>query len=189
MLEIFCSRLDKSRTKVVYEGLEKTLRRKRPPPRNLALVKGPVHIAATRAMVEYILHDPLAQELIQWSKDTLIPDELIFSTLNHHPELGVPGAYMGKWGAYIWSLGVVGKEIPLLLQCEETTDSRGFPVGYICIQRTFTNVLSNANYTFLGYLHLKNEDSGIAILLYNGQILHVQILLQAQVPKQTSLLK
>ena len=81
---------------MVHKGLEQTQLLKPPPPQSLTLVKGPVHIAATRAMVEYILHDPLAQELIQWSKDTLIPDELIFSTLNHHPELGVPGAYKGK---------------------------------------------------------------------------------------------
>ncbi len=81
---------------MVYDGLERTNRAKPPPPGNLTLLKGPVHIAASRAMVEYMLYDPLAREFIQWASDTMIPDELIFPTLNHNPQLGTPGAYRGK---------------------------------------------------------------------------------------------
>ena len=38
----------------------------RVPPHNVTLMKGNVHIAATRGYVEYILHDPRVDDFLQW---------------------------------------------------------------------------------------------------------------------------
>ena len=62
----------------------------------VTLTKGSVHIAASRAFVDYVLHDERALKFRDWVKDTGVPDETFFSSLNHSPQLGVPGAYKGK---------------------------------------------------------------------------------------------
>ena len=65
------------------------------PPHNLQITKGRVHIIACRGYVDYLLHNQVAKDLLQWVKKTSIPDETYFSTLNHNPELRVPGSYKG----------------------------------------------------------------------------------------------
>ena len=67
-----------------------------PPPGNLTITKGSVHIAASRAYVDFLLHRKEAQDLLEWVKKTIIPDETYFSMLNYNPQLGVPGAYLGE---------------------------------------------------------------------------------------------
>ncbi|XP_067685318.1 beta-1,3-galactosyl-O-glycosyl-glycoprotein beta-1,6-N-acetylglucosaminyltransferase 3-like isoform X2 [Haliotis asinina] len=67
-----------------------------PPPHNITTVKGAVHIAASRGFVDYVLHNSTARDLLEWVKKTEVPDETFFSTLNHNPQLGVPGAYKGR---------------------------------------------------------------------------------------------
>ena len=70
---------------------------KEPPPHNIQLVVGYVHGAFSRAFVEYVLHDPIARDLVDWSKNTRVPDEVVFSTLNHmNHHLKVPGSFTGK---------------------------------------------------------------------------------------------
>ena len=35
-------------------------------------------------------------EFTEWLRDTGVPDETLFTSLNHSPQLGVPGAYKGE---------------------------------------------------------------------------------------------
>ncbi|CAH1779236.1 unnamed protein product [Owenia fusiformis] len=66
-----------------------------PIPYNLTLYKGEIHIAASRAFVDYVLHNEVSHALIEWLKDTGHPDETFFPTLNHNPQVGVPGSVIG----------------------------------------------------------------------------------------------
>ncbi|KAL4229262.1 hypothetical protein ACF0H5_012302 [Mactra antiquata] len=66
-----------------------------PPPHGIVATKGDVHIVASRGYVNFILHDPRAQDLLEWVRQTPIPDETFFSTLNHNRFLNVPGSYNG----------------------------------------------------------------------------------------------
>jgi hypothetical protein len=68
----------------------------RQPPYGIQLVKGSVHIIASREFVKYCTFDPHAVALRQYLKDTKVPDESFFSTLNHDPKLRVPGGYSGE---------------------------------------------------------------------------------------------
>jgi len=63
---------------------------------NVTLSKGSVHIVASRGFVDYATNDKTALKFLDWVKGTAIPDETYFSTLNHNPQLGVPGAYIGE---------------------------------------------------------------------------------------------
>ena len=89
-------RRNDARLSYVHRSGEETKEPKGPPPVNVTLTKGSVHIAATRGFVDYILHDERAKAFQEWVKETGVPDETLFSTLNHSPQLGVPGAYKGK---------------------------------------------------------------------------------------------
>ena len=86
-----------NRTVFVHNGYFPTKVKKEPtlPPHGVRLTKGSVHIVATRAYVDYILHNKTALDFMDWVKDTGVPDETFFSSLNHSPHLGVPGAYKG----------------------------------------------------------------------------------------------
>ncbi|CAG5133381.1 unnamed protein product, partial [Candidula unifasciata] len=67
-----------------------------PPPFNIKPVKGLVFMLASRAFVDYMLHNPVARDFLQWVSRTDFPDETFFSTLNHNPHLGIPGSYKGQ---------------------------------------------------------------------------------------------
>jgi N-acetyllactosaminide beta-1,6-N-acetylglucosaminyltransferase len=67
-----------------------------PPPRGVNVTKGSVHIVATRAFVQFALENRQAIKFLRWVKKTIVPDETFFSSLNHSPQLGVPGSYLGK---------------------------------------------------------------------------------------------
>ncbi|XP_059144878.1 beta-1,3-galactosyl-O-glycosyl-glycoprotein beta-1,6-N-acetylglucosaminyltransferase-like [Physella acuta] len=67
-----------------------------PPPHNIQPYKGLVFMLASRGYVDYILHNPVASELLEWVRHTDFPDESYFSTLNHNPHLKVPGSYKGN---------------------------------------------------------------------------------------------
>ncbi|CAG5122442.1 unnamed protein product, partial [Candidula unifasciata] len=45
-----------------------------------------------RDFVDFI-HNKTAQDLLLWTKKTLIPDETFFSMLNANPKLGIRGTY------------------------------------------------------------------------------------------------
>ncbi|XP_013406220.1 beta-1,3-galactosyl-O-glycosyl-glycoprotein beta-1,6-N-acetylglucosaminyltransferase 3 [Lingula anatina] len=66
------------------------------PPYNITPMKGSVHIVASRPFVDFVLNDPKAKEFHEWDKKAGIPDESFFTTLNHNPQLGAPGAFTGK---------------------------------------------------------------------------------------------
>ena len=66
-----------------------------PLPLNATLSKGSVHVAAQRGFVDYALHK--SQTFLEWLRKTFIPDETFFCTLNKSTQLGIPGAYTGKY--------------------------------------------------------------------------------------------
>ncbi|XP_064644630.1 beta-1,3-galactosyl-O-glycosyl-glycoprotein beta-1,6-N-acetylglucosaminyltransferase-like [Lineus longissimus] len=84
------------RTLVVHHGIRSTTTKKEPFEMNVTLTKGPVHIAASRGFVEFVLHDDRAVKFRAWIQDTGVPDETFFSSLNHNPKWDVPGSYKGE---------------------------------------------------------------------------------------------
>ncbi|XP_017264455.1 beta-1,3-galactosyl-O-glycosyl-glycoprotein beta-1,6-N-acetylglucosaminyltransferase 7 [Kryptolebias marmoratus] len=69
---------------------------KGPPPHNLQIYFGTAYYALTRAFVDFVLKNPVAQDLLEWSKDTFSPDEHYWVTLNHIKE--APGSRIdGGW--------------------------------------------------------------------------------------------
>ena len=61
----------------------------------MKITQGSVHVALTRAFVDYALHHQVAKDLLNWVKDTLVPDETFFQSLQVNPMYGVPGAFTG----------------------------------------------------------------------------------------------
>ena len=68
-----------------------------PLPHNISLAKGPVHVAASRGFVDFLLHSTYSRDLLAWTARTAIPDETFFATLNNLHRLGVPGSYTGLY--------------------------------------------------------------------------------------------
>ncbi|XP_013410416.1 beta-1,3-galactosyl-O-glycosyl-glycoprotein beta-1,6-N-acetylglucosaminyltransferase 4 [Lingula anatina] len=95
-LEATVRKRDMSRINYHYDGIERTTVRKSPPPHNITAVKGSVHILASRGYVDYIINSKIANDFLEWVKDTGYPDETFFSTMNHNPHLKVPGSYLGE---------------------------------------------------------------------------------------------
>ncbi|XP_060926610.1 beta-1,3-galactosyl-O-glycosyl-glycoprotein beta-1,6-N-acetylglucosaminyltransferase 7 [Limanda limanda] len=88
-------------------GLHVVLKRmglkKSPPPHNLQVYFGTAYYALTRPFVYFVLKSPIAQDLLEWSKDTFSPDEHYFVTLNHVKE--APGSHInGEWEGDIRSI-------------------------------------------------------------------------------------
>ncbi|XP_017382189.1 N-acetyllactosaminide beta-1,6-N-acetylglucosaminyl-transferase-like isoform X2 [Cebus imitator] len=81
------------RTKYVHQehlGKElsyviRTTALKPPPPHNLTIYFGSAYVALSREFAYFVLHDPRAVDLLQWSKDTFSPDEHFWVTLNRIP--------------------------------------------------------------------------------------------------------
>lgn len=57
--------------------------KKKPPPYNLELYFGTAYYALTRPFIDFVLTNPIALELLEWSKDTYSPDEHYWVTLNN----------------------------------------------------------------------------------------------------------
>ena len=72
------------------------------PPSNFTVTKGSGYMVARRAFVRYAIFDPNALALQEWARTTALPDETYFSTLNHSPQMNVPGAYTG-----LYSVGLI----------------------------------------------------------------------------------
>ncbi|CAF4219267.1 unnamed protein product, partial [Rotaria sp. Silwood2] len=92
-----------SRTKYVWKiinttstsylsHLRQTNENKKPPPGNIEIVKGSAYGAFSRAFIEFIQTSSIAKELLDWSRDTLTPDEHYWATLNYNTHLHPPGA-------------------------------------------------------------------------------------------------
>ena len=75
----------------------KTRVKLKPPPYNVTVVKGSVHATLSRAFVNFTLNDPKAQSFMSWAKDVVIPDEMVFATLNYNPQVfKAPGSFTGR---------------------------------------------------------------------------------------------
>ncbi|XP_027803938.2 N-acetyllactosaminide beta-1,6-N-acetylglucosaminyl-transferase isoform X4 [Marmota flaviventris] len=93
----------------------RTTARKPPPPHNLTIYFGSAYVALSREFANFVLHDPRAVDLLQWSKDTFSPDEHYWVTLNRIP--GVRFAFSSRslpWPSPCLSLEVYS----LLLTCQ-----------------------------------------------------------------------
>ncbi|XP_060100346.1 N-acetyllactosaminide beta-1,6-N-acetylglucosaminyl-transferase-like [Heteronotia binoei] len=69
----------------LYSFMMWTFLRKTPPPHDLPIYFGSAYIAVTREFVDFVLNDPRAVDLLEWSKDTYSPDEHFWVTLNRIP--------------------------------------------------------------------------------------------------------
>jgi len=64
-------------------------------PYNVTIYKGSNQAALTREFVVYFMNSAASLNLIKWFTDTFAPDEYIWPTLNHNPQLHAPGSYRG----------------------------------------------------------------------------------------------
>ena len=92
----------KNRTKFVHTFTGNgffTGNRKPPPPHNITIYKGSTHIVAVREFVEFVLYSKIGKDFIKFLKDTKIPDETLYSSLQRHPL--VPGGIQGEQTVWI----------------------------------------------------------------------------------------
>ena len=81
-------------------GIHRTGKLKTPAPHNIHVYFGNAYIAATRQFVEYVVHNPIGVDLLNWVNDTYSPDETFWVTL--HRANGTPGGYpIGNWESNI----------------------------------------------------------------------------------------
>ena len=66
---------------------------KSPPPHNISIYKGSTHIVAIREFVEFVLHSQIGKDFIEFLKDTFVPDETLYASLQQHPL--TPGGIRG----------------------------------------------------------------------------------------------
>ena len=84
------------RTDFVFTNNTVTDIRKDPPPHGIKLTKGALYVLACRGYVEYVINSEVAQSFLAWVKDTVVPDETFFTSLNYNPQLGIPGSFTGR---------------------------------------------------------------------------------------------
>lgn len=65
------------------------------PPHNIRPVKGSVHVAVNRHMVDFALHSNVSRDFQIWLQKTDIPDETFFASLNYNSHLGIHGSFAG----------------------------------------------------------------------------------------------
>ena len=78
--------------------LVKTNTTKPAPPHEIRIVKGSAYGVFSRDFVQFALTDRKARDLLEWSRDTLTPDEHYWSTLHHigeNPQFHAPGGFKG----------------------------------------------------------------------------------------------
>jgi len=63
-----------------------------------------VHILASRAFVDFVIHNETATKFREWISESSCPDETFFSSLNHSPNLGIPGAYLGLCFFFVFGI-------------------------------------------------------------------------------------
>ena len=86
------------RIEYVYTLKNKTAKKTRvlksSPPRNITIFKGSTFIIAIREFVDFVLHSKIGKDLFEYLKDTYIPDETIYASLQQLPL--APGGIKGK---------------------------------------------------------------------------------------------
>lgn len=55
--------------------------KKLPPPGNMTLYAGLAYLLATREFIDWALNDEYVKEVIEWSKDTFSPDEMLWASI------------------------------------------------------------------------------------------------------------
>jgi len=88
-----------------------------PLPVNVRVTKGSVHIIASRAFVDFVIHNKTALKFRDWIKKSFYPDETFFSSLNHSPQLGVPGAYLGLKATFVYGVFGVFDTFSIICLC------------------------------------------------------------------------
>ena len=83
------------RVKFVWKDGKRTGTPKEVVPHDLQLFTGSTHIAASREFVDFALNDRRAQDFLYWLRDTDVPDEVFFNSLNRNPQLNISGSYRG----------------------------------------------------------------------------------------------
>jgi Core-2/I-Branching enzyme len=78
-----------------WDSQRRTHQLKSHPPHGFNIVKGSTHVAVTRKFIKFALDDRRSKDLLNWMRDIHIPDEHFFQTLNHNPQLNIPGANSG----------------------------------------------------------------------------------------------
>lgn len=61
----------------------------------MTVYAGAVQVTVNRAFVDFLLHDRVAQDFLNWTSRTRQPDENYFGTLNYNAQLRPPGGYRG----------------------------------------------------------------------------------------------
>ena len=97
LLVFIFGRIIRSRFKTYHINGRKTNIPKPPPPWNITLAKGSVHVVLVRGAVEFMMKDQRALDFSNWTITTGVPDETFFVTMNVNPHLGMPGTYNGKY--------------------------------------------------------------------------------------------
>lgn len=79
------------------KGLVKTDKSKSNPPHGLKLFAGSAYLVGSREFIEWVAHNETVKEIIDWTRDTYSPDEMIWASLARLP--GAPGARnaQGRW--------------------------------------------------------------------------------------------
>jgi len=58
---------------------------KSPPPHDIEIYKGSTHIVAIKEFVRFVVHSRIAQDFTEFLKDSYVPDETIYASLQQHP--------------------------------------------------------------------------------------------------------
>ena len=74
---------------VTQNALAKTVRKKLPPPHGMRLFAGSAYVVVTREFVQWVMENSTVRDILDWSKDTYSPDEMLWASLVRFP--GAPG--------------------------------------------------------------------------------------------------
>ena len=87
--------INKSTCIVIFYSNRFFLSRKalRDPPHGITLHKGAVHIVATWEYINFLFTDKLVEDLLKYLPKVGVPDEALFSTVNHDPTFNAPGNF------------------------------------------------------------------------------------------------
>ncbi|KAK7116068.1 N-acetyllactosaminide beta-1,6-N-acetylglucosaminyl-transferase-like [Littorina saxatilis] len=176
-------------------------RKSQPTPYILTMSKGDVHMLASRGYVDYVINSRVAHEMLAWLQDSFIPDETFFSTMNHNPQLGVPGSYLGSlenrnkepvrsfkiWifqnihrcsGKFVRMVCIFGVgDLPLLVNADPYLIANKFsnhyqPLAYDCMEKWYFDKVQQENLGLAKPLDLSlYENSDIVKHRYTGPIL------------------
>ncbi|XP_029649955.1 beta-1,3-galactosyl-O-glycosyl-glycoprotein beta-1,6-N-acetylglucosaminyltransferase isoform X2 [Octopus sinensis] len=67
--------------------------KQKPVPHNITLAKGSHYVAVTRDFINYTVNNRIAQDLINWLRNTTIPDESVYPTIFYNTHIGSPHPY------------------------------------------------------------------------------------------------